>query len=230
MTDYSFAGNVGLLLLGLLDSRPFADERPVGFLVSLKEIELFKQRSREDDNALVEKEDRLSSSSDRCNNFWQDSAATDSADSILLTESQPRYLKVVQLKAGSGCITFMRDLLPHDNFSDSHFVTSEESASHESSGPFSSLDLQKKRNVNSFNILSLLDRSGGATEYLVSGCKILTSYSALPGRGRGVAGNFLVVVGRGSYRVLLEEEKNVDIPLLHFVMAGLASFNHFLQF
>ncbi|PBK67930.1 hypothetical protein ARMSODRAFT_1043998 [Armillaria solidipes] len=179
-------------------------------------------RSREEDNALVEKEDRLSSSN-RCNSIWQDSAATESADSILLTKSQPRYLKVVQLKAGSGCITFMRDLLPHDNFSDSHFVTSEESASHDLSGPFSSLDLQKKRNVNSFDILSLLDRSGRAPDYPVSGCKILTSHSTLPGHGKGVAGNLPMVIGRGSYRgfVLPEEEKNVDILLLHFAMASL---------
>ncbi|KAK0239552.1 HORMA domain-containing protein [Armillaria nabsnona] len=59
------------------------------------------------------------------------------------------------LKAGLGCITFMRDLLPHDNFSESHFVTSEESASQDSSGSFSSLDLQKKRNVNSFKIMTM---------------------------------------------------------------------------
>ncbi|KAK0211239.1 HORMA domain-containing protein [Desarmillaria ectypa] len=59
------------------------------------------------------------------------------------------------LKAGLGCITFMRDLLPHDNFSESHFVTSEENASQDSSGSFSSLDLQKKRNVNSFKIMTM---------------------------------------------------------------------------
>ncbi|KAK0196564.1 HORMA domain-containing protein [Armillaria mellea] len=82
------------------------------------------------------------------------------------------------LKAGLGCITFMR----YVQFSSScnvfthefpgifflkttsqkarlilrcHFVTSEESASQDSSGSFSSLDLQKKRNVNSFKIMTM---------------------------------------------------------------------------
>lgn len=76
------------------------------------------------------------------------------------------------LKAGLGCITFMRDLLPHDNFSESHFVTSEESASQDSSGSFSSLDLQKKRNVNSFKIMTMTrgytDEADRLLNYLVS--------------------------------------------------------------
>ncbi|PBK67920.1 hypothetical protein ARMSODRAFT_976210 [Armillaria solidipes] len=42
--------------------------------------------------------------------------------------------------------------------------------------------------------------SGGATGYLVNGCKILTIHSAIPGRGRTIAGNLPVVVGRGSHR------------------------------
>ncbi|KAK0214214.1 hypothetical protein EDD85DRAFT_968670 [Armillaria nabsnona] len=74
----------------------------------------------------------------------------------------------------------MRNLLPHDNFSES-------------------------KSYSSFP-------SGRATQYFVNGCKILTNHSALPGGGRGAAGNLSVVVVRGrggNYRGYYQaEEKN----------------------
>ncbi|KAK0214435.1 hypothetical protein IW262DRAFT_1300521 [Armillaria fumosa] len=78
------------------------------------------------------------------------------------------------VKAGLGCMTFIEGILPLDNFSETHFTMSEESASRDSLGSFSSHDLQKKRNVNDFNVLPLL--------------------------GRRLARNSPVVLGRGSHK------------------------------
>ncbi|KAF5373758.1 hypothetical protein D9758_000931 [Tetrapyrgos nigripes] len=55
------------------------------------------------------------------------------------------------LKAGLGCITFMRDLLPQDNFQESQLTTAEDGMSYSSSS-FSTPD---KRNASGFKIMTM---------------------------------------------------------------------------
>ncbi|KAJ7481133.1 HORMA domain-containing protein [Mycena galericulata] len=61
------------------------------------------------------------------------------------------------LQASLGCITFLRDLLPSDNFTDSHFTTSDDSLLSQSSHPNGSIDSTRSnsRNVNGFKIMTM---------------------------------------------------------------------------
>ncbi|KAK1227810.1 hypothetical protein PQX77_009185 [Marasmius sp. AFHP31] len=70
--------------------------------------------------------------------------------------SAAQSVAVVQtlLRAGLGCITFMRELLPQDNFVESHFTTAEDGRSHSSNSSFSTPDGQR-RNVNGFKIMNM---------------------------------------------------------------------------
>ncbi|KAF9446336.1 HORMA-domain-containing protein [Macrolepiota fuliginosa MF-IS2] len=73
------------------------------------------------------------------------------------TISQTQSIAVVQtlLKAGLGCITFLRNLLPDDNFSESHFTTSEDSTppSSQTSGPSSTGGSRQR--VSGFKIMTM---------------------------------------------------------------------------
>ncbi|KAJ3760807.1 HORMA domain-containing protein [Lentinula raphanica] len=75
------------------------------------------------------------------------------------TISSAQSLAAVQtlLRAGLGCITFMRDLLPQDNFTESHFTTTDDSYMTQSSNnsTFSSPANEKKKNINGFKIMNL---------------------------------------------------------------------------
>ncbi|KAJ6490669.1 HORMA domain-containing protein [Mycena vitilis] len=77
-------------------------------------------------------------------------AATTSAQSLAAIQTL--------LKASLGCITFLRDLLPSDNFTDSHFTTSDDSLLSQSSDTsHSSMDSKRSnsRNVNGFKIMTM---------------------------------------------------------------------------
>ncbi|KAJ7633058.1 HORMA domain-containing protein [Roridomyces roridus] len=76
-------------------------------------------------------------------------AATTSAQSLAAIQTL--------LQASIGCITFLRDLLPSDNFTDSHFTTSDDSPSLLSSSSGSSIDSSRSnnRNVNGFKIMTM---------------------------------------------------------------------------
>lgn len=86
--------------------------------------------------------------------------------------SSTQSLAAVQtlLRAGLGCITFMRDLLPQDNFVESrsfvesyyiicllrspgHFTTSDDSMSQSSQSTLSSPATEKKKNLGGFKIM-----------------------------------------------------------------------------
>uniref|UniRef100_A0A0W0FFC8 HORMA domain-containing protein n=1 Tax=Moniliophthora roreri TaxID=221103 RepID=A0A0W0FFC8_MONRR len=71
--------------------------------------------------------------------------------------SSAQSLAVVQtlLRAGLGCITFMRELLPQDNFTQSHFTTEDDGRSYSSSSSFSTPDGQKGNNINGFKIMTM---------------------------------------------------------------------------
>ncbi|KAJ7811429.1 HORMA domain-containing protein [Mycena olivaceomarginata] len=75
------------------------------------------------------------------------------------TTSSAQSLAAVQtlLKASLGCITFLRDLLPSDNFTDSHFTTSDDSLLSQSSDSSRSIDSSRSnsRNVNGFRIMTM---------------------------------------------------------------------------
>ncbi|KAF9059094.1 HORMA domain-containing protein [Rhodocollybia butyracea] len=76
------------------------------------------------------------------------------------TISSAQSLAAVQtlLRAGLGCITFMRDLLPQDNFTESHFTTTDDSLANSSSNStvtFSSPITAKKKNINGFKIMTM---------------------------------------------------------------------------
>lgn len=55
------------------------------------------------------------------------------------------------LKAGLGCITYMRDLLPEDNFQESHFTSADDSICSE----MSPVTPKSKKNVNPFKIMTI---------------------------------------------------------------------------
>ncbi|KAJ7161498.1 HORMA domain-containing protein [Mycena crocata] len=76
-------------------------------------------------------------------------AATTSAQSLVAIQTL--------LKASLGCITFLRDLLPSDNFTDSHFTTSDDSLLSQSSDANRSIDSNhsNSRNVNGFKIMTM---------------------------------------------------------------------------
>ncbi|KAF7337922.1 HORMA domain-containing protein [Mycena venus] len=76
-------------------------------------------------------------------------AATTSAQSLAAVQTL--------LKASLGCITFLRDLLPSDNFTDSHFTTSDDSLLSQSSDSSQSIDNNRSnsRNVNGFKIMTM---------------------------------------------------------------------------
>ncbi|KAJ7154281.1 HORMA domain-containing protein [Mycena filopes] len=78
-------------------------------------------------------------------------AATTSAQSLAAIQTL--------LKASLGCITFLRDLLPSDNFTDSHFTTSDDSILSQSSdsdvSTTSSLSRTGSKNVNGFKIMTM---------------------------------------------------------------------------
>ncbi|KAJ4478474.1 HORMA-domain-containing protein [Lentinula aciculospora] len=74
------------------------------------------------------------------------------------TISSAQSLAAVQtlLRAGLGCITFMRDLLPQDNFTESHFTTTDDSCvSQSSSNSTFSSPANEKKNVNGFKIMTM---------------------------------------------------------------------------
>ncbi|KAG7092942.1 hypothetical protein E1B28_009244 [Marasmius oreades] len=70
-----------------------------------------------------------------------------------ITSAQSTAVVQTLLKAGLGCITFMRELLPQDNFVESHFTTAEDGRSYSSSN-FTTPD-GNKRNVNGFKIMNV---------------------------------------------------------------------------
>ncbi|KAJ6531207.1 HORMA domain-containing protein [Mycena capillaripes] len=77
-------------------------------------------------------------------------AATTSSQSLLAIQTL--------LQASLGCITFLRDLLPSDNFTDSYFTTSDESLlSQSSDSSHSSIDSSRSnsRNMNGFKIMTM---------------------------------------------------------------------------
>ncbi|KAJ7766735.1 HORMA domain-containing protein [Mycena metata] len=77
-------------------------------------------------------------------------AATTSAQSLAAIQTL--------LSASLGCITFLRDLLPSDNFKDSHFTSSDDSLLSQSSDSDSStngLSRSNSRNVNGFRIMTM---------------------------------------------------------------------------
>ncbi|KAJ6502009.1 HORMA domain-containing protein [Mycena sanguinolenta] len=76
-------------------------------------------------------------------------AATTSAQSLAAVQTL--------LKASLGCITFLRDLLPSDNFTDSYFTTSDDSLLSQSSQSSESIDSNRSnsRNVNGFKIMTM---------------------------------------------------------------------------
>ncbi|KAE9398986.1 DNA-binding protein [Gymnopus androsaceus JB14] len=75
--------------------------------------------------------------------------------------SSTQSLAAVQtlIKAGLGCITYMRDLLPQDNFTESHFTTSDDSLMSESQAPASKSTFTSpvtgKKTVNGFKIMTM---------------------------------------------------------------------------
>ncbi|KAJ3722802.1 HORMA domain-containing protein [Lentinula guzmanii] len=76
------------------------------------------------------------------------------------TISSAQSLAAVQtlLRAGLGCITFMRDLLPQDNFTESHFTTTDDSymsQSQSSSNSTFSSPANEKKNINGFKIMTM---------------------------------------------------------------------------
>ncbi|KAF9261437.1 DNA-binding protein [Marasmius fiardii PR-910] len=68
-----------------------------------------------------------------------------------ITSAQSIAVVQTLLRAGLGCITFMRELLPQDNFVESHFTTAEDGRSYSSSS-FTTPD-GNKRNVSGFKIM-----------------------------------------------------------------------------
>ncbi|KAF7363938.1 DNA-binding protein [Mycena sanguinolenta] len=76
-------------------------------------------------------------------------AATTSAQSLSAVQTL--------LKASLGCITFLRDLLPSDNFTDSYFTTSDDSLLSQSSQSSESIDSNRSNNrsVNGFKIMTM---------------------------------------------------------------------------
>ncbi|KAJ3866805.1 HORMA domain-containing protein [Lentinula novae-zelandiae] len=74
------------------------------------------------------------------------------------TVSSAQSLAAIQtlLRAGLGCITFMRDLLPQDNFTESHFTSTDDSCmSQSSSNSTFSSPANVKKNVNGFKIMTM---------------------------------------------------------------------------
>ncbi|KAF8205628.1 HORMA domain-containing protein [Mycena galopus ATCC 62051] len=76
-------------------------------------------------------------------------AATTSAQSLSAVQTL--------LKASLGCITFLRDLLPSDNFTDSYFTTSDDSLLSQSSDSSRSMGISRSdsRNVNGFKVMTM---------------------------------------------------------------------------
>ncbi|KAJ7264961.1 HORMA domain-containing protein [Mycena haematopus] len=72
-----------------------------------------------------------------------------------ITSAQSLAAVQTLLKASLGCITFLRDLLPSDNFTDSHFTTLDDSLLSQSSDSSRSTDSNRtnSRNVNGFKIM-----------------------------------------------------------------------------
>ncbi|KAJ7578469.1 HORMA domain-containing protein [Mycena floridula] len=58
------------------------------------------------------------------------------------------------LQAGLGCITYMRDLLPQDNFTESHLMSSNDSISYHSTDG-TPVDPKKSNQVNTFKIMTM---------------------------------------------------------------------------
>ncbi|KAJ7073983.1 HORMA domain-containing protein [Mycena amicta] len=75
--------------------------------------------------------------------------ATTSAQSLIAIQTL--------LRASLGCITFLRDLLPSDNFTDSHFTSSDDSFLSQSSDANRSIDSSNGsgKNVNGFKIMTM---------------------------------------------------------------------------
>ncbi|TFK42379.1 HORMA domain-containing protein [Crucibulum laeve] len=60
------------------------------------------------------------------------------------------------LKAGLGCITYLRNLLPEDNFSESHLTTADESLPYDSLDASSfSMSSPSRRKVNGFKVMTM---------------------------------------------------------------------------
>ncbi|KAF8637324.1 hypothetical protein AX17_002826 [Amanita inopinata Kibby_2008] len=74
----------------------------------------------------------------------------------VITSSQSLTAIQTLLRAGLGCITFLRNLLPDDNFTESYFTTACDSGTGQSpDSSISSLNHSQKRNVSGFKIMTM---------------------------------------------------------------------------
>ncbi|TFK76209.1 DNA-binding protein [Pluteus cervinus] len=72
-----------------------------------------------------------------------------------ITASQSLTTVQTMLRAGLGCITFLRNLLPEENFTESYFTTADGSMSYQSFDGDETHNKTTKRNVSSFKIKTM---------------------------------------------------------------------------
>ncbi|PFH54173.1 hypothetical protein AMATHDRAFT_135603 [Amanita thiersii Skay4041] len=72
-----------------------------------------------------------------------------------ITSSQSLAAIQTLLRAGLGCITFLRNLLPDENFTESHFTTNENVPDHSPDSSISSFDHERKRQISGFKIMTM---------------------------------------------------------------------------
>ncbi|EKM82502.1 hypothetical protein AGABI1DRAFT_52691 [Agaricus bisporus var. burnettii JB137-S8] len=82
--------------------------------------------------------------------------------------SQAQSVAVVQtlLQAGLGCITFLRNLLPDDNFSESYFTTSEDSSP--SNSQTSENTDSSRKHISGFKIMTMARHSSEEADRLLN--------------------------------------------------------------
>ncbi|GLB34722.1 putative HORMA domain containing protein [Lyophyllum shimeji] len=73
-----------------------------------------------------------------------------------ITAAQSLAAVQTMLRAGLGCITYLRDLLPEENFTQSHLVADKKSLSYQhSDSSFSSTSSKQSRSTNGFKITTM---------------------------------------------------------------------------
>ncbi|KAJ7050454.1 HORMA domain-containing protein [Mycena amicta] len=89
---------------------------------------------------------------------------------VTTTSAQSLIAIQTLLRASLGCITFLRDLLPSDNFTDSNFTSSDVSFLFQSSDANRSIDSSKGNgtNVNGFKIMTMTLSSTHETDKFIN--------------------------------------------------------------
>ncbi|EAU88835.2 hypothetical protein CC1G_13888 [Coprinopsis cinerea okayama7 len=95
------------------------------------------------------------------------------ASTQAITQTQSLAAVQTLLRAGLSCITFLRNLLPEENFAESHLTTADDSIISSSDADATPMNKTRSNKVNGFRIMTMVrgytDEADRILNYLENG-------------------------------------------------------------